>query len=280
MHASFTHSAQAPPHACPRHLVAPHLRTNRAPFTPPTRVCPSPDPPYPHPRPSLGPATPLRHSCAHAMRPRPRHRFLLRRGSAPPAAGSGAPPDAACRRRIAPPLTGRALVAPAAGRRPRPQPPCRADGASAPSRSRVPTAQRRVGVWLVADTLQRHGHHPPPADVSPYLGLECSGTILALGPGVPSRWAVGDKVCAALSGGGYAEKVVVPDGVPLTDAAAIPEVAYTVWSTVFMTRHLSPAESFLIHGGSRNEEKLAAIDDISEIFYLNSDLGSYTKYSS
>ncbi|KAK8463432.1 hypothetical protein SEVIR_1G364300v4 [Setaria viridis] len=109
-----------------------------------------------------------------------------------------------------------------------------------------------------ADTLQRHGRHPPPAGASPYPGLECSGTILALGPNVPSRWSVGDKVCALLSGGGYAEKVVVPagqllpvpEGVSLTDAAGLPEVACTVWSTVFMTSHLSPGESFLIHGGS------------------------------
>nr|CAB3448263.1 unnamed protein product [Digitaria exilis] len=116
-----------------------------------------------------------------------------------------------------------------------------------------------------ADTQQRHGRHPPPAGASPYPGLECSGTILALGPNVPSRWAVGDKVkrlaalpcplvCALLSGGGYAEKVVVPagqllpvpEGVSITDAAGLPEVACTVWSTVFMTSHLSPGESFLI----------------------------------
>ncbi|TVU27805.1 hypothetical protein EJB05_19306 [Eragrostis curvula] len=109
-----------------------------------------------------------------------------------------------------------------------------------------------------ADTLQRHGRHPPPPGASPYPGLECSGTIVALGPNVPSRWTVGDKVCALLTGGGYAEKVVVPagqllpvpEGVSLTDAASLPEVASTVWSTVFMTSHLSPGESFLVHGGS------------------------------
>nr|ACF81996.1 unknown [Zea mays] len=109
-----------------------------------------------------------------------------------------------------------------------------------------------------ADTVQRMGRYPPPAGASPYPGLECSGTILALGPNVPSRWAVGDKVCALLSGGGYADKVVapagqllpIPEGVSLTHAAGLPEVACTVWSTVFMTSHLSPGESFLIHGGS------------------------------
>ncbi|KAG8072822.1 hypothetical protein GUJ93_ZPchr0006g45769 [Zizania palustris] len=109
-----------------------------------------------------------------------------------------------------------------------------------------------------ADTLQRQGLYPVPPGASPFPGLECSGTILALGANVPSRWAVGDQVCALLSGGGYAEKVVVPagqllpvpEGVSLTDAAGLTEVACTVWSTVFMTSHLSPGESFLIHGGS------------------------------
>ncbi|KQK01244.1 quinone oxidoreductase PIG3 [Brachypodium distachyon] len=109
-----------------------------------------------------------------------------------------------------------------------------------------------------ADTVQRQGRYPPPPGASPYPGLECSGTILALGANVPARWAVGDQVCALLTGGGYAEKVVVPagqllpvpEGVSLTDAAGLPEVACTVWSTVFMTSHLSSGESFLIHGGS------------------------------
>ncbi|KAJ4812138.1 hypothetical protein LUZ62_024704 [Rhynchospora pubera] len=111
-----------------------------------------------------------------------------------------------------------------------------------------------------ADTVQRKGAYPPPKGSSPYPGLEASGTILALGsslsPGSP--WNVGDEVCALLSGGGYAEKVAVPvgqllpvpPGVSLRDAAALPEVVCTVWSTVFMMSHLSPGESFLIHGGS------------------------------
>ncbi|XP_051191863.1 uncharacterized protein [Lolium perenne] len=108
------------------------------------------------------------------------------------------------------------------------------------------------------DTVQRQGGYTLPPGASPYPGVECSGTILALGPNVPPRWAVGDQVCALLNGGGYAEKVVVPaglllpvpEGVSLTDAAGLAEVACTVWSTVFMTSHLSPGESFLIHGGS------------------------------
>ncbi|XP_078166773.1 uncharacterized protein LOC144561632 isoform X2 [Carex rostrata] len=111
-----------------------------------------------------------------------------------------------------------------------------------------------------SDTFQRRGAYSLPKGSSPYPGLEVSGTILALGsslsPGSP--WNIGDEVCALLNGGGYAEKVAVPvgqllpvpQGVSLRDAASLPEVACTVWSTVFMTSHLSPGESFLIHGGS------------------------------
>ncbi|WEO96375.1 NAD(P)H-quinone oxidoreductase [Streptomyces sp. FXJ1.172] len=108
-----------------------------------------------------------------------------------------------------------------------------------------------------ADVLQRQGFYNPPPGSSPYLGLECSGRIAALGPGV-SGWAVGDAVCALLAGGGYAEKVVVPagqllpvpEGVDLKQAAALPEVVCTVWSNVFMIAHLRPGETLLVHGGS------------------------------
>ncbi|MEU6288485.1 NAD(P)H-quinone oxidoreductase [Streptomyces sp. NPDC046988] len=108
-----------------------------------------------------------------------------------------------------------------------------------------------------ADIMQRQGFYDPPPGASPYPGLECSGRIAALGPGV-SGWAVGDEVCALLSGGGYAEKVVVPSGqllpvpkaVGLKEAAALPEVVCTVWSNVFMVAHLRPGETFLVHGGS------------------------------
>ncbi|KAJ3679443.1 hypothetical protein LUZ60_017454 [Juncus effusus] len=111
-----------------------------------------------------------------------------------------------------------------------------------------------------ADTLQRKGGHPPPPNTPPYPGLECSGTVIALGPALSpgSPFNIGDQVCALLNGGGYAEKVAVPvgqvllapQGVSLRDAACFPEVCCTVWSTVFMTSHLSPGESFLVHGGS------------------------------
>ncbi|KUJ37865.1 2-haloacrylate reductase [Streptomyces sp. MBT84] len=108
-----------------------------------------------------------------------------------------------------------------------------------------------------ADVLQRQGFYSPPPGASPYPGLECSGRVAALGPGV-SGWAVGDEVCALLAGGGYAEKVVVPagqllpvpEGLDLRQAAALPEVTCTVWSNVFMVAHLRPGETLLVHGGS------------------------------
>ncbi|KUF15882.1 NAD(P)H-quinone oxidoreductase [Streptomyces silvensis] len=108
-----------------------------------------------------------------------------------------------------------------------------------------------------ADLLQRQGFYDPPPGSSPYPGLECSGRIVALGPGV-GGWAVGDEVCALLAGGGYAERVAVPagqvlpvpDGVDLVTAAALPEVTATVWSNVFMIAHLRPGETLLAHGGA------------------------------
>jgi putative PIG3 family NAD(P)H quinone oxidoreductase len=108
-----------------------------------------------------------------------------------------------------------------------------------------------------ADLLQRQGFYNPPAGASPYPGLECSGVISALGEGV-AGWAVGDEVCALLSGGGYASKVAVPvgqllpipAGVSLIDAAALPEVACTVWSNVFQLAALQPGEHLLVHGGT------------------------------
>ena len=108
-----------------------------------------------------------------------------------------------------------------------------------------------------ADLLQRQGLYPPPPGASDVIGLECSGTVAALGEGVEG-WSVGDEVCALLAGGGYAERVVVPSGqlmplppgVDLVTAAALPEVACTVWSNVFMVAGLRPGEHFLVHGGA------------------------------
>ena len=107
-----------------------------------------------------------------------------------------------------------------------------------------------------ADLLQRQGRYPPPVGGSAYPGLECSGTVTAMGPDV-TGWAVGDPVCALLTGGGYAEQVVVPagqllpvpSGVGLVEAAALPEVVCTVWSNVFMLAGLRPGETLLVHGG-------------------------------
>jgi putative PIG3 family NAD(P)H quinone oxidoreductase len=108
-----------------------------------------------------------------------------------------------------------------------------------------------------ADMLQRQGFYDPPPGASPYPGLECSGTVTQVGDGV-TRWKAGDEVCALLAGGGYASHVCVPEGqllpvpspVSLTDAAALPEVACTVYSNVFMGARLSSGETFLVHGGS------------------------------
>ena len=108
-----------------------------------------------------------------------------------------------------------------------------------------------------ADLLQRQGVYPPPPGASSVLGLECSGTVAEVGADV-SGWTVGDEVCALLSGGGYASQVVVPagqlmpvpTGVDLVTAAALPEVACTVWSNVFMMGGLQPDETFLVHGGA------------------------------
>lgn len=107
------------------------------------------------------------------------------------------------------------------------------------------------------DVLQRRGRYPPPPGASDIPGLEVAGTIAAIGDGV-AAWHVGDKVCALVSGGGYAEYCVapapqclaVPHGLDLTAAAAIPETFFTVWTNVFDRGRLKAGESILIHGGS------------------------------
>lgn len=108
-----------------------------------------------------------------------------------------------------------------------------------------------------ADVMQRRGFYPPPPGASELPGLEVSGRVAALGPEV-AGWAVGDEVCALLAGGGYAESVAVPTaqllpvpaGVSLADAAALPEVACTVWSNLVMEAGLRAGETVLLHGGS------------------------------
>lgn len=107
-----------------------------------------------------------------------------------------------------------------------------------------------------ADLLQAAGKYPPPPGASEILGLEVSGTIAAVGDGV-TEWSVGQQVCALLAGGGYAEYVAVPAGqvmpvpagVSLHHAAALPEVACTVWSNLVMTAGLRSGQLVLVHGG-------------------------------
>jgi NADPH2:quinone reductase len=108
-----------------------------------------------------------------------------------------------------------------------------------------------------ADLLQRRGFYPPPPGTSEVIGLECSGTVAAVGEGV-TGWSVGDQACALLAGGGYAERVAVPagqllpipEGVDLVTAAALPEVACTVWSNVVQVGLLHEGGVLLLHGGA------------------------------
>jgi putative PIG3 family NAD(P)H quinone oxidoreductase len=130
----------------------------------------------------------------------------------------------------------------------------------------APVPEARAGEILIRvahagvnrpDLLQRAGHYPPPPDASPVMGLEVAGHIEALGPGV-SDWRVGDAVCALTPGGGYAEfcrvpagqVLPVPKGLSLAEAAALPEVWFTVWANVADIGRLAAGERALVHGGS------------------------------
>ncbi|UCE33021.1 MAG: NAD(P)H-quinone oxidoreductase [Burkholderiales bacterium] len=107
------------------------------------------------------------------------------------------------------------------------------------------------------DVLQRSGSYPPPQGASPYLGLEVSAEIVAVGGGV-SRFRPGDRVCALTNGGGYAEYVnvpagqvlPVPTGLTMLQAAALPETYFTVWANLIERGRLQAGETVLIHGGS------------------------------
>ncbi|WP_170350714.1 NAD(P)H-quinone oxidoreductase [Ruegeria atlantica] len=107
------------------------------------------------------------------------------------------------------------------------------------------------------DALQRAGAYDPPPGASDLPGLEASGEVVAIGAGVDGL-SVGDKVCALLPGGGYAEYVAtpaahclpVPTGMEMKEAACLPETFFTVWSNVFMRGGLKAGERFLVHGGS------------------------------
>lgn len=107
------------------------------------------------------------------------------------------------------------------------------------------------------DVQQRLGGYSPPPGASPIPGLEISGEIVAVGPGC-SRYSIGDKVCALVAGGGYAEYCVAPEpqvlpvprGLSMVEAGAVPETFFTVWTNVFDRGRLQPGETLLIHGGS------------------------------
>lgn len=140
------------------------------------------------------------------------------------------------------------------------------DGAAAPviEEIAVPVPQAHEILIKVAaagvnrgDLAQVAGMYPPPPGAPSTLGLEASGTVVAVGSGV-TRWRVGDEVCALVAGGGYAEYCVahegsalpVPRGVSLIDAAALPEVYFTVWTNVVDRARLKAGETLLVHGGS------------------------------
>jgi NADPH2:quinone reductase len=107
------------------------------------------------------------------------------------------------------------------------------------------------------DALQRAGLYAPPPTASDLPGLEAAGEVAAVGPGV-ARWKPGDRVCALLPGGGYAEYALthadhalpVPEGLGMAQAACLPETFFTVWSNVFRRAGLKAGERFLVHGGS------------------------------
>jgi putative PIG3 family NAD(P)H quinone oxidoreductase len=107
------------------------------------------------------------------------------------------------------------------------------------------------------DVMQRQGKYPPPPGASDIPGLDVAGTIESVGPTV-HEWRAGDRVCALVAGGGYAEYVAapapqclpIPRGLDFAAAAAIPEAFFTVWTNVFERGRLQPSESLLVHGGA------------------------------
>ncbi len=131
---------------------------------------------------------------------------------------------------------------------------------------RRPVPQPAVGEVLIQvtaagvnrpDVAQRQGKYPPPPGASDLPGLEVAGVVAATGPGA-HRWRLGERVCALVNGGGYAEYAVAPEGqvlpalANLTDieAAALPETFFTVWANVFQAAHLRSGERLLVHGGA------------------------------
>jgi NADPH2:quinone reductase len=130
----------------------------------------------------------------------------------------------------------------------------------------MPTPKPAAGQILVKvatagvnrpDLMQRAGLYPPPPGHTPLPGLEVAGEVAALGPGV-TRWKAGDKVCALVNGGGYAEYCIaeepialpIPAGLDMVHAGAVPETFFTVWNNVFERGRLTAGEWFLVHGGT------------------------------
>ena len=126
---------------------------------------------------------------------------------------------------------------------------------TAPGPDEVSIRVRAAGVNR-ADLLQKAGLYPPPPGISDLLGLECAGTLEAVGSEV-THLVPGQPVCALLAGGGYAERVVcpalqvvpVPVGMDLVQAAALPEVFATAWLNLYMEGALEPGQSALLHAG-------------------------------
>jgi NADPH:quinone reductase len=129
-----------------------------------------------------------------------------------------------------------------------------------------PTPEPTPGEVLIAveaaglnrgDLMQRQGYYPPPPGASDIPGLEVAGRIAALGPGVQG-WQVGERVCAILAGGGYAEYAVapavqclpIPRGLSMTEAGALPETLFTCWTNLIDDGHLEAGDTLLIHGGA------------------------------
>jgi putative PIG3 family NAD(P)H quinone oxidoreductase len=107
------------------------------------------------------------------------------------------------------------------------------------------------------DLVQRAGRYPPPPGAPETLGLEVAGVIESVAPDV-TQWKPGDRVCALLPGGGYAEYAVahagsampIPEPLSMSEAAGLPETVLTVWNNVFEIGRLRPGEVFLVHGGA------------------------------
>lgn len=131
--------------------------------------------------------------------------------------------------------------------------------------SEVPDPERKAGEVIIdiraaglnrADLLQRAGNYPPPPGWPEWPGLECAGVISQAG--ADSRWKVGDQVCALLGGGGYAQKVAVPEamvlpvprGFSMTQAAALPEVFATAWLNLIIEAGLKKGDRILIQAGA------------------------------